>query len=513
MTVRYFAVVVGSGFSGSLIAWILQRQGKDVLLIDRQSHPRFAIGESSTPTADFLLAYLADRWNLPSLGPLASWGSWQATYPHLGCGKKRGFSYFGHRRNETFEDDLQHRRSLLVAASDEEYTSDTHWLRSDVDAFLCEQAKNQGVLYHDHCEVIDAHRDQATKLWRVQCQSKRVGPIQVESSWLIDATGNGTALAAWTDSYDDSQWMRTHTGSLFAHFRGVGAFGNGSANPSQDFNQPEPFHGDDAAQHHVIENGWFWMLRFSQGVTSVGVVKPTEDWRKELGVDSGSPGNRRAVWERIISDYPSVQALLKDACIDETGGPLRFAERLSRCQSKAAGRGWLSLPTTYGFVDPLHSTGIAHALSGVSRVAEMLLGGDVSDELLRQYDSDLRCEVDWLDTLVSGSYQMLPSFEGFISYAAFYFISAIEFEKDLMVDPSSWPKGFLHCRNQSLRGVAQSHWNRGDREFSECDVELWVHRLRHSIVPWNRVGLLDPANKNRIPHTVPRRLPGNFARR
>ena len=41
---RKFAVNVGSGFSGSLLAWILQRQGKEVVLIDRGTHPRFAIG-------------------------------------------------------------------------------------------------------------------------------------------------------------------------------------------------------------------------------------------------------------------------------------------------------------------------------------------------------------------------------------------------------------------------------------------------------------------------------------
>ncbi|MCE2784228.1 MAG: FAD-dependent oxidoreductase, partial [Pirellula sp.] len=76
MTRRYDIIVVGSGFSGSLLAWILASQGRSVLLIDRSKHPRFAVGESSTPTADFLLAYLAQRWNLPALAPLASWGQW-----------------------------------------------------------------------------------------------------------------------------------------------------------------------------------------------------------------------------------------------------------------------------------------------------------------------------------------------------------------------------------------------------------------------------------------------------
>ncbi|MFN9035961.1 MAG: NAD(P)-binding protein, partial [Planctomyces sp.] len=69
-------VIAGSGFSGSLLGWILARHGRSVLIVYRQHHPRFAIGESSTPTADFLLAHLADRFGLRELAPLACWGTW-----------------------------------------------------------------------------------------------------------------------------------------------------------------------------------------------------------------------------------------------------------------------------------------------------------------------------------------------------------------------------------------------------------------------------------------------------
>jgi len=129
-------IILGSSFSGSLLGWILAARGMRVLVIDRGRHPRFAIGESSTPAADLILADLARRHRLPELAPLARWGSWQAAYPHLGCGKKRGFSYFHHRPGEPFRDTLHHASSLLVAASATDAGSDTHWLRADVDLFL-----------------------------------------------------------------------------------------------------------------------------------------------------------------------------------------------------------------------------------------------------------------------------------------------------------------------------------------------------------------------------------------
>ena len=73
--------VVGSGFGGSLLAMIARRLGRSVVLIERGSHPRFAIGESSTPLANLLWEELTRRYSLPSLLPLAKWGTWQRTYP------------------------------------------------------------------------------------------------------------------------------------------------------------------------------------------------------------------------------------------------------------------------------------------------------------------------------------------------------------------------------------------------------------------------------------------------
>ena len=47
--------IIGAGFSGSLLSMLLKRIGLTSVLIDRGSHPRFAIGESSTPIANLLL--------------------------------------------------------------------------------------------------------------------------------------------------------------------------------------------------------------------------------------------------------------------------------------------------------------------------------------------------------------------------------------------------------------------------------------------------------------------------
>lgn len=492
---RFDYLIAGSGFSGSLLAWILSSQGRSVLLVDKSRHPRFAVGESSTPTADFLLAYLAQRWNLKALAPMACWGHWKKHYPHVQCGKKRGFSYYRHHAGLPFDPSQTHHESLLVAASASDDWSDTHWLRSSVDAFLVDQACRAGACLRQSTQIDSASFDSEAHRWRVRLSDDpSLGATEVQATWLIDATGHHGLPSAEIDNQNDSDWMRTRTGALYGHFRGVAPFERASSDL-------DPFCGDDAAQHHLLESGWFWMLRFDNGITSVGLVEPTSRVRTQ-----------QHFWE-VVDRHPSIAELMRNAELvaPTSPGPLsdpqaRLAsvDRMSRCRMHAWGPGWVCLPVSYGFIDPLHSSGIAHSLSGVVRLAEALLRNQSECyESLRSYGADLRQELDWLDLLVAGCYRAQPSFDNFAAFACMYFVSAIEFEKQLSADPSSWPQGFLQCKDRQLADVARLAYETLDRSLSDSPVRReFAKSVRSWIEPWNRVGLLDPSNSNRIAHSV-----------
>ena len=98
--VRTDVAIVGSGFAGSLLARILTRLDYHVTLIEKARHPRFAIGESSTPLGNLCLERLSRRYDLPDLYQLAAHGRWIESHPGLERGLKRGFTFYRHHPHE-----------------------------------------------------------------------------------------------------------------------------------------------------------------------------------------------------------------------------------------------------------------------------------------------------------------------------------------------------------------------------------------------------------------------------
>src|SRR5438477_5587487 len=186
MKVDFDIAVAGSGFGGALMAMIARRLGRSVILLERGRHPRFAIGESSTPLANLLLEELACRYELPRLLPLAKWGSWQKTYPQIVCGLKRGFTFYHHQFDRPFDYHPDHRNQLLVAASPRDEIADTHWYRADFDHFLVGEAQSLGVEYLDQTKLEAVAFDGQS----VQLETERGAErVPIRARFIIDASG------------------------------------------------------------------------------------------------------------------------------------------------------------------------------------------------------------------------------------------------------------------------------------------------------------------------------------
>ncbi|MEM9364422.1 MAG: tryptophan 7-halogenase [Planctomycetota bacterium] len=509
-------VIVGGGFAGSLLARTLNAGGLRVALIDRSRHPRFAIGESSTPLADLMLRVLGEAWGLSDLVAMSTYGSWKRTHPELRCGRKRGFSYYWHHTGRSYDDE-DRRNSLLVAASPDNEVADTHWLRADVDAFWLNRAREEGVTCYAPAEVIDVKH---VGRWQLQLRTSRVngdavGVSQagtISAGFLVDAGGGAAGLGL--QRQDCVSRLRSETRSVYAHYQGVLSWTQFLADQGVATDR-DPFDGDDAAQHHLSEQGWMWMLRFDDGTTSVG-------WTEHAG---GSGTLPRCPVE-AAGRFPSLAGLFENASLiaPECCGQSR---RLQRYRLPAADSAWAALPTAVATIDPMHSTGIAHALVGVFRLSRILLSRpDRRVARLRTYDSALQQEVKRLDQLVALAYRSLGWFEGFATVSKLYFMAAIRSEEDMAAWMASG-LGVGELRN-GLGDAVESmpFWLAGDPVFSACvdEVDAWVTRwsrgpelrgsradaeiarsclrLRETLQAYNSAGLFDLSVGNRYAYTA-----------
>src|SRR5205823_204634 len=184
--------VVGSGFVGSLLARVLAVLGYDVVLLERGKHPRFVIGESSTPLANLSLERLGLRYGLTDCYQLAAHGRWLAHCPELRRGLKRGFTFYRHHPDQAFANRGLDSERLLVAASPNDSLSDTHWLRADVDHRFVREAVVAGVDYRDNVDVTTADISPDS----VRLTGSRNGDaFDLRANFVIDASGPGGFLA------------------------------------------------------------------------------------------------------------------------------------------------------------------------------------------------------------------------------------------------------------------------------------------------------------------------------
>ena len=472
MKTDFDIAVIGSGFGGSLTAMIARRLGCSVILLERGRHPRFAIGESSTPLSNLLLEELARRYELPRLLPLAKWGGWQQTYPQIACGLKRGFTFYHHQFERPFLNDLERRDQLLVAASPRDEIADTHWYRADFDQFLVREAQALGVEYLDETKLEAVTFNGNC----VRLETERQGNSQsFRARFIVDASGPRgflhRALRLPETTFEDFP----ATQALYSHFTGLKRWVDSeSGSLMLAAAEKPPYPADDAAVHHVFAGGWVWILRFNNGITSAGVAA-TDGLADALRIAEGEAG-----WNRLLERLPSVGELFRDAT---SQCPFIHAPRLSLRSAIVVGPHWALVPSAAGFVDPLLSTGFPLTLLGSARLAGALEAGLDSprlEERLNEYARQTLQELDVAAKLVAALYAGMNDFPLFTALSLLYFAAASFGETARRLQRPGLAGGFL----------LNDHWDFGPRLHSCCDRVL--HAFPHGgLTAASRASLID----------------------
>ncbi|MFN0008590.1 MAG: NAD(P)/FAD-dependent oxidoreductase [Planctomycetota bacterium] len=548
--------IVGSGFGGSLTALVARKLGLDVVLLERGTHPRFAIGESSTPMSNILIESIARDFDLPRLAPLSRYGTWKKTYPEIGVGPKRGFSFYGHALDRPFTARADRRDQLLAEASPHHDVADTHWYRPDLDHFLVREAAAAGVEYVDRVELdsfelrgasIDLSHGTGSRFARETCSGlapgkrsgrrpgtsselalgRSSGPLHATDPRPGRGTGSGSALGTvcrlsgtrgGAPFAVDARFVIDASGprgffhrllrlpaarfegfpdtqALLTHFTGVHRWQD--VKPGVDDGEP-PYPVDDAALHHIFDGGWMYVLRFDNGITSAGFA--LEDrLAKELRLGDGAEA-----WPRILERLPSIRAQFADATPVE---PWMHMPRIAFRTSVAGGPGWTMLPSAAASIDPLFSTGLPLTLLGIERIGRAIRdawGTPEFEPRMRAHERDTLFEADAAASLVGAAYRSFGAFPAFVGIASCYLASVSFAEVCFRLGDRERARGFLACRDElyvsHFAGIAAdaSRLARGNGVASDA-LASFDARVARAVEPINVAGFCDPDRRGWYP--------------
>ena len=472
-------VVVGSGFAGSLMAMIALRLGLSTALVERRRHPRFVIGESSTPLANLLLEEIADEYDLPFVRPLCKWGTWQKQTPQLACGLKRGFTFYQHQLDQPLPPDPERRRQLLVGASPREEIADTHWYRPDFYHYLVQQGRNLGVAYWDEVELTGAREDADG----MRLSGQRLGEsVEFVGDFVIDATGPRGFLHRSLGLPEKTFAAFPATQALFSHFADVSPLPD--CFHSADGRVP-PYPVEQAAVHHVFPGGWIWVLKFNNGLTSAGVAA-TDSLANALDFRSGEPA-----WQKFLQRLPSLAEMfgLARAVI-----PFIHQPRIAFQSEIVTGRHWALLPSAAGVVDPLLSTGFPLTLLGVTRLARLLKSHWERPSFgpgLGEFAQLTALELEATARLVGALYATMDRFELFSNLSLLYFAAASFSETARRLGKPQLADSFLLCRHPVFSKQLQQFCEAACQRPSAEEAGDLQRRIRQAIEPFDVAGLTD----------------------
>jgi flavin-dependent dehydrogenase len=365
-------LVVGGGPSGSTAAALLARSGVEVTVLERDTFPRYHIGES-------LLA--------SCLSTLRVSGAYDKVAAH-GFQIKRG-GYF-QWQDDTWLLDW----SKLVDAEAWSWQVD----RAVFDDLLLRNAIEQGAKVTERAKVTEIIFDGERPIAAEWVEAGDDTVHTIEFDFLVDATGRDGLLAK-------------HFGMRRQHpaFRNVAVW---SYWKGAHLHPDSPEGAINVAS--TGEGGWFWNIPLSDGRNSVGYVVPTRLAAEKLrGHDS-----RQSYYLDAIRASKPMCDMLEGA---ERIADVRAEQDYSYVADRFCGPGYALVGDAACFLDPLLSTGVHLAtysgLISAAAIATMLRGEMSETDALAYYEYTYRRGYTRFLSLVSRMYENYIGSEEYFAHA------------------------------------------------------------------------------------------------
>jgi FADH2 O2-dependent halogenase len=393
---RFDVAILGAGIGGTMLAAILARQGKKVLVLEKGSHPRFAVGEALLPQSTLWMWILAHRFDVPEIQHLTRLDS---IHKHVGptCGIKRALGFLYHEEGQR-QDPL---KSNLLIAPSTPLTSESHLFRQDIDLYMLKTAQRYGAAYRERVDVRDFELDDDGVSLTLDTGE------QFEARFLVDGAGFRSPTADRFGLRENPTPLETQSRSIFTHMEGIKCYDDFLT----DEEKPHLSAGwSEGTLHHVFEGGWFWMIPFdnvagsTNHLCSVGLTLNMKRYP-----DTGMPAEEE--FFKFVNRYPSIAQQFEGATAVR---PWVKTGRLQYSATGGAGDRYFLMAHAHGFIDALYSRGMITTFEVLSALAGPLLQALDEDHFSRDrfaYAEKLQhAMLRQSDRVVSNSYRAFPSF-------------------------------------------------------------------------------------------------------
>ncbi len=352
-------VVIGGGPAGTTTATLIAQKGHKVVLFERETFPRYHIGESMIPET---------YWVLERLNMLP----------------KMRASHFVHKHSVQFVSASGRSSAPFYFYDNKPHESSQTWQieRSEFDMMMLNNAREHGVDAHEGVRVLDVVFD-GTRATGVRIQKPDGTAELVNAKVVVDASGqsgmlmNRLKLRVWDPVLNK--------GAIWTYWEGA----------YRDTGRDE---GATVVLQTESKNGWFWNIPLHNDRVSIGIVAPFDYLFK-------GRGSHEEVYHEEIEACPAVKERISGA---KRVSGYHATRDYSYRSTKVAGDGYVMVGDAFGFLDPLYSSGVLLALKSGEMAADAILEGlqnsDLTEAQLGKWWPTLNAGIDRMRRLVCEFY-------------------------------------------------------------------------------------------------------------
>ncbi len=345
-------LIIGAGPSGTVAAAMVKKAGLDAIVVEKEKFPRYVIGESLLPRC---MDVLDDAGFLESV-------------ERQNFQKKYGALFVRDDKECLFNFSEQH-------------TEGWSWTwqvpRDEFDKVLADEVEKRGIKIMYETEVKDIDFVDGRQI--ITAEGKD-GEHKIESRFVIDASGYGRVIPRLLDlNLPSSLGARS---SLFTQV--------------EDVNRSNSEVDQRITIVDMKEGVWVWIIPFSNGKTSVGVVAPPEYFES-------FEGNYEEKLRKILASDIHTAKRFEDVKFAFTP---YFIPGYSIAVKALHGDGWVLTGNASEFLDPVFSSGVTFALESgwkAGILAARQLKGEPVD-WTEEYDKHLLQGVETFRTFVNSWY-------------------------------------------------------------------------------------------------------------